>query len=685
MAFDKIFPGVWRERIEYPSSGYSPGGLLTRSGSTPEEEALERQDEREFPFGKSPENRFFAGKCILRIPLAATEHLYGLGLGYQNLSQTMRVKHLRCDHYGGSDNGRTHVPVPFYVSDAGYGVFIDTAAVVSFYMGTAIRLDAENPPPEKNRGRDKDWVSGLRSEYVEISFPASRADVYIFAGAAMKDVVSRFNLLCGGGCLPPKWGLGFWHRVSMFYSAADVRGEVAEFQAHGIPLSVIGLEPGWQTNTYPCTHEWDRERFPDPEAFIAGLSAAGIRVNIWENLYISKKAALYGQIKPFCGSHTVWGGAVPDFTLEEARGLVSGQHQRDHLAAGISGYKIDECDGYDSWLWPDHAEFPSGIPGVEMRQIFAPLTARLIEGLYREAGKRSYGLIRAANAGMQGLPYCIYNDCYDFSQYMTGLVSCGFSGALWCPEMRDAKTAEEWVRRFQMGILSPMMMLNGWANSAKPWLFPEVTEIIRKTIRMRYELIPYLYTAFAAYRFNGIPPFRPLCMDFSGMISTEAGTLDSTANPYEITALSEITDQYMAGSCLMAAPAVPGQKTRPVLFPPGVWYDYYTGESIEGGQTITVDCPLETLPLFVRGGENYGMIPTFAEEKLIIRCYGNSGSGDFYDDDGESYGYEQGAYYRAALQFTRKQGAVSGTITPLREGFKPPYEPVFRLYQAGSL
>jgi alpha-D-xyloside xylohydrolase len=220
--------------------------------------------------------------------------------------------------------------------------------------------------------------------------------------------------------------------------------------------------------------------------------------------------------------------------------------------------------------------------------------------------------------------------------------------------MRDAKNAEEWVRRFQMAILSPMMMLNGWASSAQPWLFPEVLDLIRKAILFRYELLPYLYTTFAAYRFRGIPPFRALCMDFSGFGAHASG---------------EITDQYMAGESLMVAPAFTGQTKRTVIFPPGHWFDYYTGEKIEGGRTITVDCPLEKLPLFVRGGKDHGLIPTISEGRLTARCYGDEGSFELYDDDGETYNYEEGEQYRAILRFTGSDKGVEGTVEPLADGF----------------
>ncbi|MBW7462492.1 ABC transporter substrate-binding protein, partial [Paenibacillus sepulcri] len=93
----------------------------------------------------------------------------------------------------------------------------------------------------------------------------------VFSGPALADAVSRYNLFCGGGVLPPKWGLGFWHRVPALFSAEEAMAEALEFRHRDYPCDVIGLEPGWHTRSYPATYEWDRERFPDPEGFVRGM------------------------------------------------------------------------------------------------------------------------------------------------------------------------------------------------------------------------------------------------------------------------------------------------------------------------------------------------------------------------------------------------------------------------------
>lgn len=657
--------GIWKIRLGQPAEE----GLLALTGACADETLLRKDT---CPLGAAAiEWEQVRERFALRIPLDPTERLYGLGLGFHTLTLNYGVRHLRADHYGGRDDGRTHAPVPFYVSDAGYGIFVDTAENLSFYMGGAVRTDAAIPPPEKNRGRDADWRCDQDARFVEVSFAGTGADIYLFAGDTMRSVTALFNRLCGGGCLPPKWGLGFWHRMHIRHDKAAVTAELQEFAAHGLHVDVVGLEPGWQSNSYPCTLEWDRERFADPAAFAARLRREGTRLNLWENLFISRQSAIYPEILPLCGSHQVWGGAVPDVTLPAARAILRRHHEAQ--GAGISGYKVDECDGYDKWLWPDHARFPSGHSATAIRNIFGVRLQRLFTELFEDRGERTYGLVRASNAGAAPLPFCIYNDCYDFRQFLTGLATAGFCGILWVPEVRDADTPEEWVRRFQLSALSPMLMLNAWASGAKPWKFPEVEPIVADTIRFRRALLPYLYNAFYTYFTAGVPPFRPLVMDHAalrGMEDAASGRLDDTDNPYELRDIADVIDQFLIGDCLMAAPMLPGQREREVILPPGRWYDFHTQELLPGGR-IRYACPLERIPLFVKEG---GMIPLLQEDgTLRVRCYGAQGTCTLYDDDGETTAYKTGCHTLLHLSFVRDEQGVHGTCTIEDHGWRTAY------------
>lgn len=655
--------------------------LLSLSGCSPRVDALEALPECAYPLSRAIQTEQVLDRMVIRIPCETSERFYGLGLNFRSLCLNHQVRHLRMDHFRDVDNGRTHAPVPFYVSDAGYGVFVDTARPVSFYMGGTVRTDAENPPEEINRGRGNNWQCEQSAEFVEISFAGQGAAVYIIAGQTMTQVVSRFNLLCGGGCLPPKWGLGYWHRTHYQTGASEAMADLDAYAQHGYSVDVLGLEPGWQSRSYPGSFEFDEARYPDPAGFVQALGARGVRVNLWENFFISRHAKFYREILPHCGTHQVWGGAVPDVTLPQARDILTRHHQEAHLSIGISGYKIDECDGFDEWLWPDHARFPSGHGAVVVRNVFGVRLQRMIDGWYQQCNRRTYGLARASNAGGVSLPFCLYNDCYAFDEYLMGMLSSGFCGALWTPEIRGANSAEALARRFQLAALSPMLLFNAWAEAVKPWDFPAAEAAVRDAIALRRSLLPYLYDAFARYHFHGVPPFRAVMMDYPSLcVHSIRSALDHTAEPYARARQAGIFDEYLIGEWLLFAPVRPGERERDVHLPPGVWHDYFTGTRYEGGESFSYECPLERIPLFVKSGS---MIPTVRPDGVLaVRCYGAGGEAVFYDDDGETHDCDRGAYALIHCAFHRASGNFKGEFRVESHGYLPGY-PVIECHPVG--
>jgi len=147
------------------------------------------------------------GKTSLRIPLVKGEQLYGFGLNFQTVHQRGKILNLHVDHYGGKDNGRTHAPVPFYVSSQGYGVLINSARYLTVYAGSGVRKDSPNAPVAQDRNTDKNWSSRPYSDAVEILVPAAGVEIYLFAGPTTMDAIRRYNLYCGGGALPPRSGV----------------------------------------------------------------------------------------------------------------------------------------------------------------------------------------------------------------------------------------------------------------------------------------------------------------------------------------------------------------------------------------------------------------------------------------------------------------------------------------------
>ena len=632
--------------------------LLSELAITPQWKAIEEIGDAPLAIDpKDVKTEVVDGKTYIRFPLDKDEKIFGLGLNFKTVEQRGRVMRLHVDHYGGSDNGRTHAPIPFFVSSKGYGALINSARYIDVWVGTSVRQDSSNPPVAKDRNTDKDWTAQPYSDNLEFLIPAEGAEVIVFSGKTMLDVVRRYNLYNGGGCLPPKWGLGFWHRVPSLFTDTEIEREVQEFRDKGFPLNVVGLEPGWMTASYPCTYEWDNTRFPNPQAFTKKMKESNIQTNLWMNPYISPKGELYDRIKPYTSSHTVWCGIVPDYMMSEAQRILIDHFKKHQLNLGVSGYKMDENDGYDSWLWPDVASFPSGTSAEQMRQIYGSLMQKVTTQMYKDENKRTYGLVRAANAGTTSFPYVIYNDYYNHHDFITALVNSSFIGVLWTPEVRASRTSEEWLRRMQTVCFSPLAMLNAWADGTKPWTFPEVAESVKAISLLRMQLIPYLYTAFADYTFKGTPPVRAMNLEEGYNMDEKMlqVSFDATNNPYALAIKKEVKDQFMVGNSLLVAPLFEGEKERKVILPKGKWYDFYTGEFAGEGEIISVSPGLDKIPVYVKDG---GIVPMFPPIRQIenkqypleVRHYGNApGIYDLYDDDGETFNYQKGEFVRIVL------------------------------------
>lgn len=671
-------PGVWKGVVGTPED-YS---LLNVSGALPLKDGFHRLPKVELPaLADKIVGTIQDGKTSLRIPLKKKEQLYGFGLNFQTVHQRGKILNLHVDHYGGKDNGRTHAPVPFYVSSAGYGILINSARYLTVYAGSGSRKDSPNAPVAKDRNTDKTWTSAPYSDAVSILVPAQGVEIYLFAGPTPMDVIRRYNLFCGGGTLPPRWGLGFTQRTQKLYTSEDVEQEAVEFERRGFPLDFIGLEPGWQSKAYPCTFEWDKTRFPDPTTFVRTMADKGVRINLWTNPYVSPASDIYKKMYPLSGSHTVWCGIVPDLADNQARQIWKDKLEREHISIGVSGYKIDEVDGYDRYLWPDVATFPSGISAEQMRQTYGLWVQRATTELYEKRNQRTFGLVRGSNAGASAFPYVIYNDYYSHQDFITALINSGFCGVLWTPEVRNSKTGEEWLRRFQSVVFSPMAMINAWSSGTKPWTFPEVAEQVKEYAMLRMRMMPYWYTEFARYHFDGIPPFRAVNLEpgFNPEegSSTELKNTNLDDNPYLEAISKEIKDQYMAGEYLLVAPMFTGQTQRTVLLPKGDWYDFYTGEYVGNGERITVTPGLDRIPVFVKDGAIIPMMEPMlhapkAGQKfnLEIRHYGKAnGTYRLYDDDGETFDYKKGMFSWREINVARdKKGRLRGTISKAEKG-----------------
>jgi alpha-D-xyloside xylohydrolase len=574
---------------------------------------------------------------MLTLPLQPEEMVYGFGLQLLSMESRGKKRSLRVNADPKLDTGDSHAPVPFYVTSAGYGVLIDTARAIDIYVGDARSKPTEALPAGSAAVNDPRYTHNLVDSdpgQIVVDVPQAKgADVYLFAGPTMLEAVQRYNLFSGGGVLPPAWGLGFWYRGDGRSEQKDIVALAEEFRASGVPCDVLGLEPGWQSHAYSCTYVWDNKRFPQPDALLRELTARQMKVNLWEHAFTHPSSPLFPALLPHSGNYGVWGGLVPDLQGEAARDTFGEYHGTRLIDMGVSGFKLDECDGSDftgGWSFPNCSRFASGVDGEQMHALFG---LRYQHTLYREFQKRNqptYGLVRSSGALAAPYPFVLYSDLYDHRQFVRGIVTASFSGLLWCPEVRDARTPGDLIRRLQSVVFSPLAMINGWYIRNPPWKqidreknndgefspnWQELEARCREIIGWRMQLVPYLLSAFEKYAKDGTPPFRALALDYA----------DSN--------LKRVDDQFMVGDRMMVAPLFDGEPGRRIVLPAGGWHDFWTGKRYEGGTTLEVMAAERNIPVFVKAGSVIPMAKvTLSTEdagskELTVQVYGDGSLG----------------------------------------------------------
>ncbi|MBR5871689.1 MAG: glycoside hydrolase [Clostridia bacterium] len=587
------------------------------------------------PDGVSIDAKITRRGVCLTMPIDGDAGVYGFGLQLRGFQQRGKKKTIRANADPLSDSGDSHAPVPFFVTTAGWGLFVDTARYVTFYNGKAKRRDTGAAAVEERRevalttealyaavGAGADTVMTI-----EIPF-APGVDVYYFTGDSVLNLVSQYNMFSGGGCMPPLWGLGGFYRCCGQFNEEQVLDIARRFRSYDIPCDILGLEPGWQTCAYSCSYLWDRGgRFPHPEQTVSALNDMGYHVNLWEHAFTNPTAPIYDALKPYAGSYEVFHrGLVPDFTLQPAREIFAA-HQRSLCDMGITGFKLDECDGSDytgGWTFPDCEEFPSGMDGEQYHNLFGLLYTQTLLGALGDT--RTWSEVRNMGALAASYPFVLYSDLYAHKDFIRGTVNAGFSGLLWAPEVREGKTREDLIRRVQTVVFSVQALVNAWYLDRMPWEEFDCVDEIRRLFRIRMQLIPYLYTAFYDYRETGKPPIRALVCDHQD--EREAWDCE---------------DQYLFGDSMIVAPMTEGEHERRVWLPRGTWYDFFTGERYEGGTHTVVT---EDIPVFVKEGtllplaEPISCVAPDTQFAITLRAYGDCSDSvcRLIEDDGVTVG-----------------------------------------------
>jgi len=676
----EVAPGVWRLRLGQPER-FTPERFRedpVRTNDLAELPACPRLPVKLSAIGFKKTGR----GCVLELPLQAEERIYGLGMNLKLFDPMNGRRTLRVSDDQGTVLGDSHAPVPFYVSTRGYGIYVDSARYVSYYVGN---LDPVRETPDVHSPASAAHVGGgqagtsveelyrpreLDGKVMTIDVPAAQgADLYIFGGPDLGQAVQRYNLYSGGGCLPPLWGLGVWYRAATALSQNEVLGFLREFRERKIPCDVFGLEPGWQTQAYPCSFVWNKN-FNDPGALLAEASARNYKLNLWEHAFTHSASPLYRPLLPWSGDYKVWGGLVPDFATAEARKIFARHHRELLVDKGVSGFKLDECDhqplSATPWSFPECSLFPSGLDGEQMHRLIGTLYQQTLLAPYRQTNRRTFGLVRASGALAAPLPYVLYSDAYDHRDYVRALATSGLAGVLWCPEVRDIPSLEEFYRRLETSVFSALTQIDCWYLKNPVWKqinkelnnrgqfmnnWEQVEAECRRLLQLRMSLVPYLYSAYVEYFRTGLPPVRALVMDYPDDPS-----------------VWRVDDEYLFGSSLLVAPLFTGESKRSVVLPDGDWYDFWTHEKHVGGRVIEIEKAAGQIPVFVKGGtllplaEPVECVTDATAFDLTVHIFGdNPEPFALYEDDGVTFDFEKGRQNRIELSWAGGKGHTAKT------------------------
>ncbi|SPE33180.1 Alpha-glucosidase [Acidobacteriia bacterium SbA2] len=604
------------------------------------------------------------------------EHYYGLGEKSTPLDKRGRSYVMWNQDPAGFDASSEplYQSVPFFIGlreGRAYGLFFDNTFRSSFDMGT----------------EDRDLYS-FGAEGGEMNY-------YFFAGPTPKRVVSRFTELVGRSPLPPRWAIGYIQSRYSYYPESTVRFIAENFRHRGIPCDALFLDIDYMDGFRVFT--WNKSRFPDPQRMMTDLERQGfhfiaivdpyVKVDpdfpIYQqglaNGYFLKKSD--GTI--FTGRGWPGASAFPDYASEQVRNWWASLF-KEQLEQGISGILTDMNEptvlvdqGLPKTLDLDieHSTDRGPRTHAEIHNVYGMLeTLSTRQGMLRvHPNERPMIITRATYAGGQRYAAEWSGDNWGTWDHLRlsmpmlngmGLSGFQFSGAdiggIW-----PVPSPELYSRWLQSGTLTPFCWTHsGGPGNLEPWAFGNrLEEINRNSIKLRYHLLPYIYTAFWEAAETGVPIMRPLMLEY----------------PDDWEAVDR-NDEYFFGDDLLVAPVTKDDDiSRQVYLPRGVWIDFWNDHRYTGPTTFVAAAPTERIPLFVRGG---AIIPSQQEvqytgqapiDPLTFDVYPNgTSSRPYYEDDGISFDYQHGVYLRLHVTATQTAQNIALEISAREGSYTPP-------------
>ena len=560
-----------------------------------------------------------------------------------------------------------YLSTPFYIglhNETQYGVFFDNTHKTTFSFGCS-----------NNR------FSYFQAEDGEMNY-------YLFAGNNVKSIIESFTWLTGRMSMPPLWSLGFQQCRYSYYPTFEVINAAKMFRDKDIPCDVLYLDIHYMDAYKVFT--WHPERFPDPKKMMADLKEDGFNMVVILDPGIKKEVGYHayddGKAKDLFVSYPdgeeyngqVWPGwsAFPDFTHEEVRKWW-GDHMKAVTDVGVEGFWIDmnEPAAWGQHL-PDLIEFAyegEGGTHKKSRNVYGYQMARsTFEGGKKLLkGKRPFVLTRAGYCGVQRYAAVWTGDNISADDHMlagvrlvnsmglTGISNAGYDVGGFAGEA----TPDLFARWISIGAFSPFFRSHSMVNSrdSEPWSFgEEVEDISRNYIKLRYRLMPYLYSAFYESAKNGMPVARSLAIDYTHDAKIYHG---------------DYQNQYLFGPSILVCPVESYKPFAKVYFPKGKWFNFFTDQLNEGESEHIIEVNKEVLPLYVKAGSVLicqSAVNSLQKETpkptLEVHYYaGGDFSFEYYEDDGQTYEYENQKFFKRIIASNQNNeidfGKVSGDFT----------------------
>jgi len=592
------------------------------------------------------------------------EHYYGLGQNQEGYLDR-RGHVVRCAHDYDAPSGQS-VCVPFVVTNYGYGLLWDNPSRTTVQFGF------------NNQTR---WTSEV----------GRRVSFFVIAGASYDEIYKGYRLLTGDTPMLPKSAYGYIQCKQRYTTQQEVLDVAREYRRRHLPADVMVVD--WFYYTKMGEMDMDPAKWPDPAGMNRELHDMGFTsmISVWPRFV--PESRFYDLINkngwfmhladgtPTNGMPYDRAGSDIDTTNPDAARWYWNTVRDNFVSKGFDAFWADETEPD---LPPNGSYFYVG-PGTEYFNVY-PLfhTAAFYGGFRRDLNKRSLILARDAYLGAQhnGAIFWSSDIAPNWDtlkrQVSTGINFVASGMPYWStdiggwqylprvhvperPPLLDASDARDnvgnyddypelYVRWFEYGVFQPNFRSHGSRKYNEVWSYGKQAEpILEKYLRLRYELMPYIYSLARMTHETGAPFMRGLFIDFGG-------------DPR----VADIGDEYMFGPALLIAPVTEqGVTNRQVYLPAGTeWYDFWTNEKVPGGQTIMAIAPIDRIPVFVRAGSVLPLgspVMSTAEQQSIVKVKvypGSDGEFTIYRDDGKTYGYEKGAFEITKLHWNDATGKL---------------------------